>query len=262
MVVKGSDTEVNAILQIAELYMKEYSNISISVSGGGSGAGIAGILNGNVDVANSSRELSEEEIKLAEERSLQLLPIVFARDVIVFITHIENPLQDVSEESLRQMFKGEITKWPNGETISLYGRQNNSGTYRYLQKKLLGADYSRSVKQLNGNAQILEAVKQDKSALAYISLGYAVKGQRVREGIKMLRIDCHYPLSESQEQRTVYPFVRPLYQLVSAKHNQETAHFVTYVLENGGEILEEYGYLKLPESEIRTELNKLKHAGR
>ncbi len=154
--VRGSDTEVNVVFRLAEAYMAQDSGVSISIAGGGSGAGIAALLNGKVDVANSSRPLKEREIALARLRGIQLVAHIFAADALVVIVNSNTGVDSLTLEQLSRIYLGEVRDWSavggRPGRISLYGRQSNSGTYIYFRDRVVGRDFSPAVKQMNGTA--------------------------------------------------------------------------------------------------------------
>ena len=161
--VKGSDTEVNLVLELAEAFMEKEAGVSISVTGGGSGMGIAALINGKTDIANSSRPVKAEENALMKERQIDPQSVIFAIDALALILHPENSIDSLSLDQIGAIYRGELSHWSElgGEDIeiSLYGRQSNSGTFVYFRENILRAEYHPSLKQMNGTAQIIEAVK-------------------------------------------------------------------------------------------------------
>jgi phosphate transport system substrate-binding protein len=109
--VKGSDSEVNLVQRLAEVFMKNNPGVNIAVTGGGSGTGLAALINKQTDIANSSRELSAKEEESAKQKGVQPFRVVFATDGISVIVHPENPVQRLTMEQLGKIFKGEITDW-------------------------------------------------------------------------------------------------------------------------------------------------------
>ena len=158
--------------------MKKNPDVNIAVTGGGSGTGIAALINKTTDIANSSRELSPKEEEAAKSAGVQPFRIIFATDGISVVTHPANPISKLTLEQLGKIFKGEITNWKEvggkDAKISLYGRQSNSGTYVFFREFVVKADYSPHMKAMNGNAQIVEAIKKDKDGIGYVAVGYVV----------------------------------------------------------------------------------------
>jgi phosphate transport system substrate-binding protein len=187
--IKGSDTEVNLAVILVEQFRKENKEVLISVSGGGSGLGIASLLNGNADIANSSRCMKIEETQLFHKKKIALDSFVFAQDAIAFVVNVRLGLDSLSTNAIAKILNGEITNWAtllkNNIPITIYGRQSNSGTYDYI-KSILKIHFSPYAKQMNGNAQILEALKADASGIGYVSAGYLLNGNAA--GLKILNI--------------------------------------------------------------------------
>jgi len=258
--VKGSDTEVNLVLQLAEAYMDTDPEVSVNVTGGGSGVGIAGLLNGRIDVANSSREINEHEYQLAKERHIAIESFVFAADALAIICHPSVSLDSLTINDLGKIFSGEIQNWPqlggNNGAISLYGRQSNSGTFMYFRERVLGKDYAPSIKQMNGNAQILEAVKADPNAIAYIGFGYLTdESGALRPGIKVIKLAAQSgqnavsPLDRMAIKAGLYPLTRPLFQCTNgAPVGKVQAFYAFEKSEAGQKIIAKNGYLPAAEA--------------
>lgn len=254
ILIKGSDTEVNLALTLAETYMAKDPNISIAVTGGGSGAGIAALINGKTEIANSSREMKEEEIALAEARGVSPLPIIFAVDAIAVAVNGNLNIDELTIEQLGAIYRGDVTNWKEvggpDQAISLYGRQSNSGTFVYFRDNILKADYTQSLKQMNGTAQIVESLKTDQAGIGYVGVGYVVeKNGEVTKGIKVLRIkeDASKPAFSPAISENIlsgdYPIVRPLFQYTDGKPNDRLRDFMLYCLSDEGQsIVQEAGF--------------------
>src|SRR3972149_9248306 len=191
--VKGSDSEVNLVQRLAELFMQKSRGVNIAVTGGGSGTGIAALINKQTDIANSSRELNPKEAEAAKAAGVEPFRVVFATDGISVITHPSNPVSKLTLEQIGKIFKGAITNWKEvggpDTKISLYGRQSNSGTYVFFREFVVKGDYSPHKKSMNGNAQIVEAIQRDKAGIGYVAVGYVVseKGE-LKPGLKIVDI--------------------------------------------------------------------------
>lgn len=216
--IKGSDTEVNLAVLFAENFHKENTQLLVSVSGGGSGLGIASLLNGNADIANSSRRIKEQELQLFQKNKIVLDSFIFALDAIAFVVSDQLPMDSISTEQIAKILCGEYTSWTalisKNLPINIYGRQSNSGTYDYV-KNILHIQFSLYAKQMNGNAQILEAIKADASGIGYVGAGYVMKG--TTKGIKVLRVYTRHvvavsPLDPVAIASGTYFFQRPLFQ--------------------------------------------------
>jgi len=232
--LKGSDTEVNLAVTMAETFRRENKSILVSVSGGGSGLGIASLLNGNADIANSSRAINEDELSLFQKKSIPLDSFIFAQDAIAFVVSDKLPIDSININELTKVLSGEYKNWSALTTkklpINIYGRQSNSGTYDFVRKKLK-IHFSPNAKQMNGNAQILEAIKVDNSGIGYVGAGYIMKGYE--NGIKILTIYTDYsvatsPLDAEKIAENEYFFQRPLYQYYRANNFEKIKPFLDF----------------------------------
>lgn len=235
--IKGSDTEVNLVQKLAERFMEKNPKFSIAVTGGGSGVGISALIQGETDIANSSRQMKDEEIQKAKENEINPVATVFGLDRLAIITHSSIPIDSLTMDELGRIYRGEITNWKALEgpdvAITLYGRTGASGTYVYFREKVLGADYSSDMRQMIGTSQIVEAVKRDKGGIGYVGIGYLKEA----EGVKPLKIANISPLEKG------YPLERELYQYTNGEPFSDEACFIQFELsEEGQKIVAEEGY--------------------
>ncbi len=252
--IKGSDTEVNLALALAETYMAADPNISIAVTGGGSGAGIAALINNKTSIANSSRPMKEAEIDLANNRGIKPIASVFAMDALALIVHEDLPVNALSVEQIGAIFRGKIQNWRElggpDMKISMYGRQSNSGTYVYFRDSILHAEYSQDVKQMNGTAQIVEGIKNDPAGIGYVGVGYVVKKDgSITPNIKVLSVkkDAHnqafVPTKAENITNGDYPIVRPLFQYTDGRPDGKLRDFMLFCLSDAGQaIVKQTGY--------------------
>jgi len=257
--VKGSDTLINLVQRLSEVYMETHPGKAISVTGGGSGTGIAAIINDTADIANASRLMKDKEIKKCVKKGINPMRIVIAIDALSIVINPDNPITDLTVDQIAKIYKGEITNWSeiggNDETINLYGRQPNSGTYDFMKKHILKGDYSPKMRQMNGNAQIVMGVESDISGIGYVGVGYA----RSASGIKVVKIgkkeDGPFidPLTVSDA--STYPISRSLQQYVSGEPKGNVKEFIAFELSpKGQEIVEEEGFF--PVSKAYKEVNR------
>ena len=252
--IKGSDSEVNLVQRLAEVFMKKNPAVNIAVTGGGSGTGIAALINKQTDIANSSRELSSKEEESAKQKGVQPFRVVFATDGISVIVHPENPINKLTLEQLGKIFKGEIKNWKEiggkDAKISLYGRQSNSGTFVFFREFVVKADYSPHMKSMNGNAQIAEGIKADRDGIGYVAVGYVVnqKGE-VMPGIKILNIskdaqsEAFSPANMDNVMTGKYPISRPLNQYLNGKPTAKLLDFIKFqISEEGQKIVRQEGF--------------------
>jgi phosphate transport system substrate-binding protein len=253
--IKGSDTEVNLVLLLAEAFHQNHPGVSMSVSGGGSGLGIASLLNGQADIANSSRPMNAFEKELFAKKRLKVIPFEFAQDALVILVHKENPIDSLTIDEMGAIFSGKKTTWDHmsdKQKITIYGRQNNSGTHAYLKHKL-DIEFSDKAKEMNGNAQIIEAIKSDKSGIGYVGAGYVLTGGKINsDGFKVLRLSeknghlAYSPTDSIAVREKKYALQRPLYQYILAQSYERAKPFLEFEKSQVGlTIIEHNGYFKI-----------------
>jgi phosphate transport system substrate-binding protein len=194
---KGSDTIVNLALAWAEEYQKLKPSVRISVTGGGSGTGIASLINNTVDIANASRGIKDKEIENAQANGVEPLEFVIARDAIAVIVNPENPVQELTLEQISAIYSGEITNWSEvgGDDLPIVrlSRESNSGTHVYFLEEVLRLGdkeskvlFSTNTLLLPSSEGIIQEVSQNPHAIGYDGLGY------VTEEVKVLGIASSY----------------------------------------------------------------------
>ena len=259
MQIKGSDTLVNLVQILAEEYMAKNPRTPIAVLGGGSGTGIAALINNTCDIANHSRPMKDKEYKQAEDRGVVTRTFIIAIDGLSVIINPDNPVGELGMDQIGAIFRGEIKNWkdvggPN-KAISLYGRQSNSGTFVFFQEHVLGKqDYSADMKRMNGNAQIVEGVMTDKASIGYVGVGYIVdqKSGKVRPGIKVLNVSrtaggkAYSPLNKTAVDSGDYPIARPLFQTTNGIPKDAVKAFLEFELSpEGQKIVEKEGFFPI-----------------
>ncbi len=252
--VKGSDSEVNLVQRLAELFMQKNRGVNIAVTGGGSGTGIAALINKQTDIANSSRQLNPKEEDAAKAAGVRPFRVVFATDGISVITHPSNSVSQLTLEQIGKIFKGTITNWKDvggGDVkISLYGRQSNSGTYVFFREFVVKADYSPHMKSMNGNAQIVEGIKRDTGGIGYVAVGYVVNEiGEVMSGVKILNLakdgqsEATSPVKMENVMSGKYPISRPLNQYLSGNPSGKLLDFIRFeISKEGQEVVRKEGF--------------------
>ncbi|WP_189626219.1 PstS family phosphate ABC transporter substrate-binding protein [Sphingobacterium griseoflavum] len=250
--MKGSDTEVNLAVTLAEKYTVEDPTFSIAISGGGSGMGITSLLNGQADIANSSRPLSQEEILQFQQKNIALRTIVFAEDATAFIVHAALPITEIDIETLGKILSGDIRNWSAVAgvdlPINIYGRQSSSGTHSFIKKKLQ-IEFSNASKEMTGNAQIIEGIKADRSGIGYVGAGYVAHDPAAGQQVKILKIKVHAddvaqsPIDPVAINASRYYFQRPLYQYILAKSWDKVKPFIDFEKSLVGKsLIKQHGY--------------------
>jgi phosphate transport system substrate-binding protein len=248
--IKGSDSEVNLVQALVEAFYDVNDKAEFSVSGGGSGVGIAALIEDDTNIANSSRPMKDSEVSDAKANGVEAVPIVFSMDGLAVILHESNPVEKLTVEQIGKIFAGEITNWKEvgGEDkpISLYGRQSNSGTYVFFMERVVKADYSPTMQNMNGNSQIVEAVRADETGIGYVALGYVQSAS----GIKAISVaeseagPFITPTDLEKVKAGEYILTRPLYQYLNGKPTGALKQFIEFELSAEGQrIIEEQGFL-------------------
>ncbi len=265
--VKGSDTEVNLVQSLAENFMSKYPEVSIAVTGGGSGTGIAAIINQQTDIANSSRSMRPEELQQARDRGVEPVAIIFAVDGLALITNEAIQIPKLTIGQISSIYRGEIVNWKDvggpDLPIALYGRQSNSGTFIYFRDHVVGADYSPRMRNMNGTAQIVEGVRQDRAGIGYVGIGYIVDHEgNVARGIRVVDVardqasPAVSPLDPENVRSSLYPISRPLYQYTNGIPEGDTYKFILWELSPEGQaVVARSGYY--PIGDDHREKNRL-----
>jgi phosphate transport system substrate-binding protein len=251
--VKGSDTMVILVQRWAEKYMAGHEGTSIQVTGGGSGTGIAALVNGTTDICASSRPMKDaEKEQLRGARSAESNEIPVALDALAVYVHETNAVPPLSLDQLKGVYTGAVTNWKDvggaDAPIILYGRENNSGTYAYFKEHVLGnADYAAATLTLPGTAAVTNAVARDPNAIGYGGIAYA-KGIRL---VPLRKTATDAPVEPTMENAIsgTYPVSRFLYFYTAGQPTGEAARFVQWALSPEGQaIIQEVGYFPLPKT--------------
>ena len=248
--VKGSDTEVNLAVELSEAFHQQNESIFVSISGGGSGLGIASLMNGTADIANASRGINPEERALFEKRSFSIDSFIFAQDAIGFVVAADLAIDSISMNDLGHVLNGDYKDWSklcrSSLPINIYGRQSNSGTHDFVRNKLK-ISFSPAAKEMNGNAQIMEAIKADHSGIGYVGAGYLVGGRA--KGLKVLKVFEHggKPPASALDSAVIahgeYLFQRPLFQYFKKSTVTRIKPFIDFEKGNVGQkIIRDAGY--------------------
>ncbi len=248
--VKGSDTMVILGQRWAETYMNQNAGQVVMVTGGGSGTGIAALINGTTDVCQSSRAMKpDEKLKLRDRFQTTGIEIPVAKDGLAVYVHTSNPVRELSLEQLRGIYMGTITNWKqvggSEATIILYSRENNSGTYVFFKDVVLGGrDFSPRAQTLPGTAAVVNAVSKDANGIGYGGGAYA-KGVREVALKRTATAPAVLPDVKTVQDGS-YPLSRPLYFYLRKKPEGDVRRFVDWVLSDAGQQLAtQVGYFPL-----------------
>jgi len=252
---KGSDTLVNLALAWAEAYIELEPEIRISVTGGGSGTGIAAMINGTVDIANASRAMKQKEIDSAKGNGIDPVEFVVARDAIAVVVNPENPVDTLTLEQISDMYTLKITNWQEvgGEDrpIVLLSRESNSGTYVYFLENVIRLGdkesellFAPDTLLMPSSEGISAEVRQNPNAMGYDGLGYVTHDQKV---IAVARDDAGPFVLPSVD--TVndgsYPISRPLYMYTAGEPTGAIKVYLDWILGDGQIIVPELGFVPL-----------------
>jgi phosphate transport system substrate-binding protein len=251
---KGSDTIVNLALAWAETYQIEHSDVRISVTGGGSGTGIAALINNTVDLANASRKIKEEEIAEAQSKGVNPLEHIIARDAIAVIVNMENPVSELTLQQIADIYSGKITNWSEvgGEDrpIVKLSRETNSGTHVYFLETVLRLGdsenktlFSTDTLLLPSSEGIISEVRSNPNAIGYDGLGY------VPDDLKMIAIAEEaggvyvLPAVATVNDKT-YPIARDLYMYTDGEPVGVVKEYLDWILSpEAQEIVAELGFV-------------------
>jgi phosphate transport system substrate-binding protein len=252
---KGSDTLVNLALAWAEAYMKLHPQIRISVTGGGSGTGIAAMINGTVDIANASRAMKAEEIAAAEANGIQPVQFVVARDAIAVVAHPSNPVDKLSLQQISDIYTGKITNWSQigGEDrpIVLLSRESNSGTYVYFLENVIRLGDNKSTLLFSPDTLLMPSsegisaeIRLNPNAIGYDGLGYVTPDQKVLAVARDPGGPYVLPSVETVNDET-YPISRPLYMYTAGQPTGDEKAYMDWILNQGQALVSEIGFVPL-----------------
>ncbi len=266
IIIKGSDTELPMVKDLSKAFRKEHSEVTIDLSGGGSGIGIEALINNETDIANSSREMKPAEIVRAKKNGVDPIAIMFSVDALAIITHSKLGVDSLSTEQLMQIFSGQISNWKDvggpDLAIVIYGRDSLSGTYSYLKDKFIRAPYSARVNQLHGNAEIVTAVKNNIAAIGYAGVGFLMDENGKPNGsiwampIYIKGSRAFSPYEVVAVKKGDYVLTRPLYQYINGKPKTQIYEIIMSELTlRGQDIIKAHGYF--PINDYQSEINRL-----
>jgi len=251
---KGSDTMVNLALAWAERYQDAREGVQISVTGGGSGTGIAALLNDTVDLANASRQIKDEEVETARGNGVEPIEFVVARDAIAVIVHPENPVNALTLEQISDIYSGLINNWSEvgGEDrpIVRLSRETNSGTHVYFLEVVLRLGekdnktfFAQNTLLLPSSEGIIHEVRQNPNAIGYDGLGY------VPHDLKVLAIaektgGAYVRPSIATVNSGTYPIARDLYIYTAGQPEGATREYLDWIFsEEAQTIVSDLGFV-------------------
>lgn len=248
VVIKGSDTVLPLSQKEAEVYLEKHEDASITVIGGGSGVGIAAMIDGTCDIAQASRQIKSKEKRQAKQKGINPTETVIAKDALTVIVHPENPVRKLTLKQIGDIFAGVITNWkevggPN-KPIVVYSRESSSGTYAFFRDHVLdGREYTSAALLAPATGAIVQSVSQTKGAVGYIGMAY------MTDGIKSLAVAQeegaeYVPANPETAQKGTYPISRELYYYTNGDPSGEAKTFIDFILSpQGQKIVADVGYV-------------------
>ncbi len=249
--IKGSDTMVNLMSALAEAYMKAHPGKQVAVTGGGSGTGIAALINGTTDICAASRTMQDKEIDLAKQKSIQPKEVVIGMDGLAVMVNKSNPVDSLTLEQIKQVFQGSVTDWSqvggNKGDILIHSRESNSGTYVYFKEHVLNkGDFANNARLMTSTAALVQEVSTNVNAVGYGGEAYGKEGN-----VKMLHVrkqkdmPAVYPTEETVRSGS-YPISRPLFLYTNGQATGLVGDFVNFCNSvEGQKIVREVGYVPM-----------------
>lgn len=252
---KGSDTLLNVAQAWAEAYSEVNPNVAVAVTGGGSGTGVSAMINGTVDIANSSRTMSEEEIEAARENGVEPVEFVVGYDALAIFLHENNPIESFTIADIAAIYGegGAAEAWSaldteipgcgSGEIVRV-SRQNNSGTYEYFREAVLGgdADFKLGSRDMHGSKDVVDLVENTPCAIGYSGLAYATPDIHMPCIAAEEGAACVTPSVESAIDGS-YPIARPLMMYTAGQPQGAVKEYMDWILSDEGQcLIREQGY--------------------
>ena len=248
--IKGSDTILLISQKEAESYMKKNAGASISVIGGGSGVGIAALLDGTTDIAMSSRKIKMSEKQKLSDAGKSFKEVVIAQDALSVIVNPSNKVSQLTREQLEGIFTGKTTNWKDvgGDDmpIVVYSRESSSGTYEFLKESVLkNKNYSPKAMMMPATGAIVQSVSQTKGSIGYIGMAYEGKTTKVLK-VSFDKGKTYTTASLETTKNKTYPIIRPLMYYYLTTSEKKVKPFIDYILSDEGQkIISNVGYVPI-----------------
>lgn len=243
--IQGSTTVLPIVQRVAEVYMSKNPDVSLSVSGGGSGVGITALLDGTTDIAMASRQMKDKEKATANKKGMKIKEVEIAMDGIAVIVHPSNSISEMTIDDIKSIYmEGGVSNWSKfgGEDkdIVVVSRDTASGTFEVFEKKVLGGEKVRADALLQAsNVAVKNAVAGSEGAIGYMGIGY------LGDEVKALLVNGVEP-TEANVLSGEYPIARKLYLYIRGDASDDINTFVNFVLSDDGQrIVREVGYIPL-----------------
>jgi phosphate transport system substrate-binding protein len=243
LTIQGSTTVLPIAQSAAEVYMDNNPEADITVRGGGSGTGIAALIDGATDIADASRPMKQKEIKQARENGVNPVAHVIARDGIAVIVHPDNLVSSMSIEDIKAIFTGEVSRWSDfggSGTIVVVSRDAASGTFETFNELALeNAKLTDAALMLASNLEVARTIAQTPGAIGYVGLGY------LTDEVKALKVNNVLP-SEATVQDGTYPLARLLFMYTNGNPSGLAKNFIDFIMcPQGQNIVQEAGFVPI-----------------
>ena len=262
---KGSDTLVNVAQAWAEAYKGVDKDVAIAVTGGGSGTGFSALINGTVDLANASRKIKDKEVAMAKKKGGSPLEHIVGYDALAVYVHKDNPITQLTLAQLAEIYGegGKTTKWSewgvkvpgcDSDEIIRVSRQNNSGTYAYFKKVVLGKkrDYKMGSRDMHGSKDVVDLVAHTPCAVGYSGMAYATDEVKMVCIAKEAGGPCVSPSVATAIDRS-YPIARPLFMYSNGEPTGAVKTYLDWIKSDIGQcILFKKGYAPAKKVECKT----------
>lgn len=243
--IKGSDTMVNLGQAWAEEFMRRNPNVNVAVTGGGSGTGIAAMINGTTDIAESSRQMKREEVEAAEKNGVEPKEFKVGLDGLAVVVNPTNPVKELTMDQLRDIFMGTITNWRdvggNDARIVVLSRESNSGTHVYFKEHVLRRgnekgpeEFAPSALLMPSSQAIADEVAGNPAAIGYYGLGYVTQRQKSLAIAPKAGSPAVLPSVETVTSGE-YPIARPLFMYTRGEPTGVVKEFMDFVLSDEGQ---------------------------
>jgi phosphate transport system substrate-binding protein len=245
---KGSDTLVNVAQAWAEDYQVVNPTVVVAVSGGGSGTGIASLINGTVDIANSSRAIKDSEVEQARKNGQDPIQHIVGYDALAIFLHTDNPIDEISIEQLQDIYvDGASTQsWTDlgvevpgckDQEIVVVSRQNNSGTYAYFREAVLGAqDFRLGTRDMHGSKDVVDLVEKTPCAIGYSGLAYTTDHVKMPCVSQEPGSACVAPSVDTAVDGS-YPIARPLFMYTNGEPTGYIGDYLNWIKSDEGQCI-------------------------
>lgn len=246
--IKGSDTMLPLSQKAAEEFMKAYPSASVTVTGGGSGVGIAALLEGTTELAQLSRKIKFDERNKLKEKGKTVKEITAAYDALAVVVHPSNKVTNLTREQLEGIFTGAIKNWKEvgGADMPIipYSRETSSGTYEFFKESVLkNKNYMSGIMSMPATGAIIQSISQTRGAIGYVGLAY------LNKDVKTIHVSydggkTFVEPSVANAKNETYPIVRPLYYYYDAAAENKVKPFIDFILsDKGQQIVSQIGFI-------------------